>query len=203
MAIRNVTSQIRTKQIACHYCNGTHSCRNCPIEALIAPEMKKIVGQHMETFVAQELCCPRCNNMTLGRIGNHSPSLDIICSNCSTNFEVKSKCISAETIPNDLILNHGNYFDYIARQSRGLDFIIIIYGVDRRSKIITIRKVLHVPHNTILQKKAFKVIQKTTSPLSDIIIPNHNDLDDITPTLDFGYDFSDNIIALVNEAKSR
>lgn len=202
MANLNMSSPItpRPKRVFCYYCNGNHSCRNCPIETLVAPHMKKIVGQHMEKFVANELCCPRCNNMTLGRIGNHTPSLDIICTTCSTNFEVKSKCISAEQIPTDLILNHGNYFDYIARQNNELDFIIIIYGVDRRSKIITIRKVLHVPHSTVKQKTIFKVFKKSTSTLSDIIIPDYTKLPDITPTLDFGYDFSDNIIAIVNEA---
>jgi len=163
--------------------------------------MKKIVGQHMEKFVATELCCPRCNNMTLGRIGDHSPSLDIICTNCSTKFEVKSKCISAEQIPTDLILNHGNYFDYIARQSNELDFIIIIYGVDRRSKIITIRKVLHVPHNIVKKKSVFTVVKQSTSTYSTILIPDYTKLCDITPTLDFGYDFSDNIITIVNEAQ--
>ena len=203
MANLNMSSHIipRQKRWFCYYCSGNHSCRNCPIETIVAPHMKKIVGQHMEKFVANELFCPQCNNMTLGRIGNHLPSLDIICTNCSTKFEVKSKCISAKTIPTDLILNHGNYFDYIARQSDKLNFIIIIYGVNRRSKIITIRKVLHVPHDTVKQKTIFTVVKKSTSTLSDIIIPDYTKLYDITPTLDFGYDFSDNIIAIANEAQ--
>jgi hypothetical protein len=159
--------------------------------------MKKIVGQHMESFVANELECPRCHNKTLQLLGNHSPSLDIVCNHCETNFEVKSKCISANVIPNDLILNHGNYFDYISRQESGLDFITIIYGVDRKTKVITIRKVFHVPNDMILEKKHFKVVKKTNSTMSDIIIPNNTVFPNITPDMQYCYDFSDSILNII------
>jgi hypothetical protein len=163
--------------------------------------MKKIVGKHMESFVANELECPRCKNMTLQLLGNHSPSLDIVCNHCETNFEVKSKCISANVIPNDLILNHGNYFDYLSRQESGLDFIVIIYGVDRKTKIITIRKVFHVPNEIILEKKHFKVVKKINSTLSDIIIPNNMVLQNITPKMQYHYDFSESVADVINSTK--
>ena len=196
-------SHHKGKSINCHYCNGNHSCRNCPIESLVAPHMKKIVGKHMESFVANELECPRCHNMTLQLLGNHSPSLDIVCNHCETNFEVKSKCISANTIPNDLILNHGNYFDYLNRQESGLDFIAIIYGVDRKTKVITIRKVFHIPNEMILEKKDFKIVKKTNSTLSDIIIPNNTVLPNITPKMQYSYDFADSIIDIINTNKQQ
>ena len=104
-------------------------------------------------------------------------------------------------IPHDLILNHGNYFDYLSRQEGGLDFIIIIYGVDRKTKVITIRKVFHVPNEMIIEKKHFKVVKKTNSTLSDIIIPNNTVLPNITPKLQYNYDFSDSILDIINAQK--
>lgn len=191
----------RGKMINCHYCNGPHSCRKCPVETIVAPHMKKIVGTHMESFVANKLECPRCHNMTLRLLGNHSPSLDIVCEHCETNFEVKSKCISAKVIPNDLILDHGNYFDYIARQESGLDFIVIIYGVDRHTKIITIRKILYVPNEIILKKTHFKVLKKRDSTLSDVIIPDNSVLPNITPDVPYSYNFSPNILDIVRTCR--
>lgn len=190
-------AQSRKKQIKCYYCHGNHSCRQCPVEFIVAPYMKQIIGIHMETFVANKLKCPRCNK-TLHLVGNHSPSLDIICNHCKTNFEVKSKCISAPKIPKDLILNHGNYFDYVHRQDSGLDFIIIIYGVDRTTKTITIRKVFHVPDKMVQQKIHFNVVKKTNSSMSDIIIPNNEILVNITPNHPYSYDFTNNINQIIN-----
>ena len=185
----------------CKYCcQKGHSCRACPLEKKVAPYMKKIVGIQMETFVATELYCPRCNCKTLQSLGNHSPSLDIICTSCKMNFEVKSKCISDRIIPNDLILYHGNYFDYINRQnsSNGLDFIIIIYGVNRQTKIINIRKVLYVPSHIAKNTNLFKVEKRHDSTSSDIYIMNYNELREIKMSERISYDFSHNIKEILN-----
>lgn len=184
----------RPIKVKCQYCKEDgHSSRNCPLENLVRPYMRKIVGTHMETFVADELVCPRCCMKSLQCLGNHAPSLDVICINCKTNFEVKSKCISATDIYSDLILKHGNYFDYINRQLNGLDFIIIIYGVNRDTKIINIRKVLHVPSEMTRYEKLFNVKKNDTSTASTIYIPNYTSLNEIKMNKQIGYDFSHNI----------
>ena len=182
----------------CFYCNGSHSCRNCPIELKIAPYMKKIIGQHMETFAATKIACPRCNKPSMKRLGNHTPSLDIICTNCCTNFEVKSKCLSVNILPKDLILHHGNYFDYLARQSKGLDFIIIIYKVDRISKIIQIRKILHILNENIKTKidnspTNFCINPEYKSPLSKIYIGDYTKLNEIKINNNYNYNFTNDI----------
>ncbi len=189
------------KPVVCQYCNEKgHSCRNCPLENKVGPYIKKIVGIHMETFVASELVCPHCKNKTLYCLGNHSPSLDVICNTCSAKYEIKSKCISAKTIPDDLILDHGNYFDYLNRQNsvNGLDFIIIIYGVNRNTKVITIRKVLHVPSNMTRNPALFTVVKKNNSSHSNIFIPNYNKLNEIKLNESVSYDFSHNIKEILN-----
>ena len=185
----------------CHYCNKNHSCRNCPIESKMAPLWKKVIGMYMEHFTANEIKCPRCNKNSMRLLGTHAPSLDIICDNCNTNFEVKSKCLSANTIPNDLILNHGNYFDYLYRQSTGLDFIIIIYGVDRKSKVINIRQVLYLPNEVIITKKNVHILKKNDSSLSEIFINNVKKISQFKLDEEYCYDFSKNLDYLYSKFK--
>ena len=177
----------------CTYCNGKHSSKECPDELKVAPFMRKIIGNHIEKFVEDRLMCPRCNNNSLVLLGNYAPSLDIICNQCDGKFEVKSKCLSANYIPKDLILNHGNYFEYINRQSKGLDFIIIIYGVDRNTKTIHIRKVLYAPNKIILEKKYINIVKKENSTLSDIFISDNTKLKEIELKYNFSYNFTETI----------
>ncbi len=193
-------SRINRKTQKCYYCEGAHSCRECPQEKLISPIMKKLVGMYMEHIVANKIKCPKCFHGQLNIIGTHAPSLDIICEECKTKFEIKSKCISAKTIPDDLILDHGNYFDYLNRQNsvNGLDFIIIIYGVNRNTKVITIRKVLHVPSNMTRNPALFTVVKKNNSSHSNIFIPNYNKLNEIKLNESVSYDFSHNIKEILN-----
>ena len=181
----------------CYYCSGSHSCRDCPQEKLISPIMKKLVGMYMEHIVANKIKCPKCIEGQLQIIGTHAPSLDIICDDCYTKFEIKSKCLSATDIPNDLILPHGSYFDYINRLEEGLEFIIIIYGVDRKTKIINIRKILYIPHQTIKEKQYINIIKKYDSTLSEIYIPDNRMLNHIKLNKNYCYDFSQNINSIL------
>ena len=74
----------------CEYCNSYHDDKKCPLEQLLAPYMREIVGHYMEEFVADEIYCPRCNIKSLEPLRNHAPSLDIVCTNCKTKFEMSS-----------------------------------------------------------------------------------------------------------------
>ena len=186
----------RSNSNTCYFCYESHSCRNCPIEAMVAPYMKKIIGIHMENFVADTLFCPKCNNNGLILLGNHTPSLDIICNNCCTNFEVKSKCLSIDKLPTDLMLHHGNYFDYISRQESGLDFLIIIYKVNRKMKMIEIRKILYIPNEIIKEQSHFKVVQKYNSSMSTIYIKDYTKLPEIKLNCRYNYNFTNDIIEL-------
>jgi hypothetical protein len=188
----------------CYFCNGKHSCRNCPVEQMVAPYMKKIVGIHMESFVANKLCCPRCNKQSLRLLGNHTPSLDIVCDNCYTNFEVKSKCLSIPILPKDLMLNHGNYFDYINRQREGLDFIIIIYKVDRKTKMIEIRNILHVANDTICtnNNNNFIVEKNSNNSMSKIFITDYTKLNQIKLHSIYNYNFSTNIDCILQSKQN-
>jgi len=182
----------------CFYCNGLHSCRNCPIESKIAPYMKKIIGLHMENFAANKLTCPRCYKSSMKLLGNHAPSLDMVCTNCCTNYEIKSKCLSINILPKDLILHHGNYFDYLSRQTNGLDFIIIIYKVDRISKMIQIRKILHILNENICKKpNNFHIEPDTKSSLSKIYISDYTKFNEIKINDNYNYNFTNDINNLI------
>ena len=156
----------------CHFCGkNNHTSKICPIETQLSPTIKIKVGNLMEQYISKNVKCPKCNS-ELDLLDNHAPSLDCICTNCNSKFEVKSKCLSSAILPNDLIINHGNFNFYNNRQNDGLDFIIIIYGVDRRTKIITIRKIFFVPHHIIVNNKDF--IVKQSYNLSKIFIKDHS-----------------------------
>ncbi len=183
------------KTVKCHYCGGRHCCRECPIEKTLAPYMRKLVGLYMEDFVAKELCCPNCGSHgSLKMLGTHAPSLDIICECCHENFEVKSKCLSGN-IPIDLVFNHGNYYDYIERAKQGLNFIFIIYSVDRKTKIVSIKNVYYCPKNT--NHNNVIVIKKSDSQLSDIYIKKISCLHEIQLEYNYDYNFSQNIIEIL------
>ena len=185
----------------CEYCNNYHNSRECPLEKQLAPLMRKIVGMYMEQFVADEVYCPRCNNKSLNPLGTHAPSLDIICDTCHTKFEIKSKCMSSKVLPKDLVFNHGNYNDYTNRQNNGLDIILILYSVCRKTKIIKIRHVFYVSNEEIKSNKYLQVKKKNNSSLSEIIVPNHKKLPEIIFNQRFGYDFSDNINSIISTAR--
>jgi hypothetical protein len=187
--------------LPCEYCNKHHCSRECPLEKQLAPLMKKIVGTSMEHFVADEVYCPRCNNKSLKPLGNHAPSLDIICSMCHTKFEIKSKCMSCNKLPKDLIFNHGNYNDYVNRQNNGLDIILIVYSVCRKTKVIKIRHVFYVKNEDIITNKYLKVVKKEQTSLSEIIVPDHHKLPEIVFNQKFCYDFSDNINTIISTAR--
>ncbi len=187
--------------IPCEYCNKSHNSRECPLEQRLAPFMRKIVGMYMEQFVADEIYCPRCNYKSLKPLGTHAPSLDIICSMCCAKYEIKSKCMSSAKLPKDLVFNHGNYNDYVNRQNNGLDIILILYKVCRKTKVIKIRHVFYAKNEDIINNKYLKVIKKKDTSLSQIIVPDHTKIPEIIFNQKFCYDFSDNINAIISTVK--
>ena len=144
----------------------------------------------MENFIGNNFSCPCCSEKSMKVLGNHSPSLDIICTNCHRRFEVKSKCLSVNHLPNDLKLPHGSYDDYKKRQSNGLDLFVIIYKVDRMKKKITIREVLYSAHKDIIKNSNIKVIKRKKSHLSTIMIQNRRLLKKMNIDQVYQFDFS-------------
>ena len=190
--------------VKCNFCGQQHVKKKgkfvCPVEVILAPYMKKLIGAYMEKFLGQYVSCPYCDTTSLQVLGNHTPSLDLICSTCQespVNIECKSKCLSVSYLPKDIMLPHGNFFDYIQRQEKGLDFMVIIYKVDRTTKVISIRKVIFIPHNEIIKEDNFVVIQNTNSTLSTIFIRDHTLYQDITPRYHNMIDFSQKINKLM------
>ena len=144
----------------------------------------------MENFIGNTFECPCCQQKTMKVLGNHSPSLDIICTNCKRRFEVKSKCLSVNNLPNDLKLPHGSYNDYLKRQNNGLDLFVIIYKVDRVKKKITIREVLYAKHQDIIQEENILVMKREKSHLSTILIKDKFLLRKMNMNQIYQFDFS-------------
>jgi hypothetical protein len=83
----------------CKFCKSfSHNSFNCIIENKMAPHFKKAVGLKIEDFITENLSCKECNTKNLYKLGDDTPSLDIICKNCDAMYEVKSKCLSIKNI---------------------------------------------------------------------------------------------------------
>lgn len=178
--------------IKCYFCNGNHICRDCPKELAIAPIFKKKIGDIMEHWIANNFKCPGCKYTHLNVIGNHTPSLDIICDKCSMKIEVKSKCLSVQKIPNDIKLPHGSYIDYVQRLKQNLNLIVIIYGIDRVTKVINIREVLYANNYDMRNPDIINVYKNPDSTLSTIFIKDKTKLINLDiETIDTKISFKD------------
>jgi hypothetical protein len=167
------------KKRHCHYCNSTeHLCRDCPEEKKNAPTYKLVIGKWAEKYVAK-YPCPGCRKKTLEFLGDHTPSLDVRCTNktCNHIIEVKSKCLSVKNLPNDIFMHHGNFNFYQQRVQQGLTFVFVIYSVDRRTKTFNVRKVFYVDNDKIKKGKVVQVRRVEYCNSSRIFIPNTKNID--------------------------
>lgn len=162
------------KKLKCYFCGGPHLCRDCKIERKKSPEMKKKVGKYMEKYYAENFTCIRCGSSNLKVLNDRSPSLDVTCHGCSNKLEIKSKCLSVKKLPKDIKLPHGSFQHYIKRQNTGLDFAIIIYGINRVTKEITVREIMYFL-NEVINTGLIKIIPQKKSQLSEIIIKDRED----------------------------
>ena len=192
-------SYTRIKQYVpqkCYFCGETHSSRDCILEKRLAPVLKKKVGIIMEHYIADNFNCPKCGNHTLTVLGSNTPSLDIICTTCLKLIEVKSKCLSVEKIPSDIRLNHGAYIDFQNRLNDDLDLFVIIYGVNREKKQISIKEVLYISNAKIKNKDIVDISKCLSNNLSLISIKDKNKLEKLkipssTKIIDFSELVSD------------
>jgi hypothetical protein len=169
-------------QTKCSFCNGNHNSRNCNIEQQLAPSFKKEVGIYMEEHITNNIKCPRCSSNKLYKLGNHTPSIDIVCTECKQIYEVKSKCLSVKNLPNDIFCNGGNYNEFINNiKNKELDLIIVLYGVNREKKEILIREILYAQNDMINNKNNNNIVisKKNDNQLSSIEIKNKEKLNKI------------------------
>jgi len=166
------------KYYKCHWCGSPdHVCRDCPKEKEDSIKLRVLVGEYFEKWIPANYSCPKCKNDTLIQLGNNSPSCDLVCSHCKALFEVKSKCLSSKTIPDDLQIKHGNYYDFNYRVNhQDLSIFLIVYGVNRKTKEITLRKVLYLPNEILRDKEKVEFYPKKEeySVLTDLYIPDYH-----------------------------
>jgi hypothetical protein len=166
------------KYYNCHWCGSSdHLCRDCPKEKEDSEKLRILVGEYFEKWIPNNYCCPKCKKKSLIQLGNNSPSCDLVCSNCKSLFEVKSKCLSSKSIPDDIQIKHGNYYDFSHRLNhQDLSLFLVIYGVNRVTKMITIRKVLYLPNEVLRDKKKVEYYPKKekVTTLTNLYIPNYH-----------------------------
>lgn len=152
----------------CSYCEKIgHTSRECEEEKRNAPEMSKLAGYFFEKYISKNFKCPYCS-CELTHLDDNTPSCDIICTNCDNYYEVKSKCLSVKMLPSDIYIKHGEYNHFQKRlSSRKLNMFIVIYSADRKTKDLTIRKVLCIPNEMLYDTKIVK-ISKRICDLSEL-----------------------------------
>ena len=164
----------------CIFCNSyAHTNKECNLEKSLAPYLKKNVGRFMEFYISNNFCCPKCKTNSLLVLDNNTPSLDIVCKNCNQIIEVKSKCISASIVPKDIYCFSGNYNKFLNNINNGLNLIIVIYGVDRKLKEITIRQIYYISNEKLQNNNIIEIKKKQDSSSSIIFIKNRMILDKI------------------------
>lgn len=204
MSRHNRTYSYNNNVIKCFFCGDNHICRNCPLESSIAPFLRKKAGNMMEYYIAENINCPECGiRDRLHVMGDHTPSLDIVCLNCKNNFEVKSKCLSSSSLPNDIILPHGSYNECINRINNNLGLIVIIYGVDRIRKTIKIREILYGTNEELKESSNINIMKRPESNLSTIFIKNKKKLQKLQLlTLNNEIAFENDINEFLNNKKN-
>jgi len=183
--------------MTCIFCKGSkHDTIQCPIETKLSKHIKEYIGYYMEDLIASNIKCPECKKNKLKVVGDNTPSKDIVCYNCHQIFEIKSKCLSSEIIPKDIMMHHGLYYKYIEQKNRGLNFIFVIYGVDRLTKIITIREILYAS-NFHIDNLVF-INKNTDNTHCTISIPNRTKLNKLSLGIDKNINSTDMINYLKN-----
>lgn len=103
-----------------------------------------------ESWVANNMYCPRCGNLHINHFGNNRPVADFYCSNCKNEFEIKSK-----TGPLDKKINDGAYSTMIERitSNANPDFFFMNYSKEFQCvrDLILIPKHFFVPD--IIEKR--------------------------------------------------
>jgi hypothetical protein len=157
----------------CFFCNeDSHATRDCPLEKEMSPFLKKKVGRMMEFYISNNYYCPNCNGKTLKVIDDASPSMDIRCSrqSCKQIIEVKSKCLSAASLPAQLTIPHGNYDYFLEKMEENLDVLVVIYSIQRVKKTIEIRRVLYLSNRILKNPELVSIERRKDSSLSLIQI---------------------------------
>jgi hypothetical protein len=180
-------SAVNTNNI-CNFCSQNHKCRSCPTEKKIRSRVSKKVGITMEEFVVTNIPCKYCEQKSFVRLASSTPSLDLQCTNCKQNVEVKSKCLSTNNLPNDIICKGGNYDCFVDNiNNKNLNLLLVVYGVNRINKSIFIREVFWINNDDLVLQKNIKITER--DKLSTIFIPDKNNFSklefDTMPTISF------------------
>ena len=103
-----------------------------------------------ESWVANNMYCPRCGNLHINHFENNRPVADFYCPNCKNEFELKSKTGSI-----DKKINDGAYVTMIERitSNQNPDFFFMNYSKENQcvKDFILIPKHFFVPD--IIEKR--------------------------------------------------
>lgn len=186
--------------IYCEWCNYNHNSRECPYEKLCNKEIIVKVGQIMEEFIEYNFKCTKCNEYSLRRLGDNSPSIDLMCRTCDKKIEIKSKCLSIEELPNEIVCKGGNY-NYFKNNivNLNLDLIVIIYGVNRKNKVINIREIYWFDNIQLKNQYNVKISLDKNLITSNIYIKNRNLINKIYLAKNITISFEKLIKKLINK----
>ena len=133
------------------YCCGSseHLIKECPTHKAKVKYRNNDAGKWSEDRFTGMLC-PICKNGILQHAVLHTPSLDFTCLTCGKLFELKSKCLSQQNIPNDIRIIGGQYTHLMnSILNKNLNLIILIYKVNEKENLRIERKIIIIENNDL------------------------------------------------------
>lgn len=95
-----------------------------------------------ETWVVENLYCPKCGNLKIEKFPNNTPVGDFFCSKCNNQYELKSK-----NGINSTIIADGAYDTMIERitSNSNPDFLFLTYTENKVNNLSLIPKYFFTP----------------------------------------------------------
>jgi len=135
----------------CYGCGSNdHKLSDCIKHNSQRDLRKENAGKWAENYISKHVMCQKCSNsVSLKPAELFLPSLDCFCSN-GCLYEIKSKCLSVDKMPEYIKINAGEYRTLKRRiLHEGLSIIVLFYAVDEELDIRNIRQVRYIDNENL------------------------------------------------------
>ena len=141
--------------IVCYTCkNEGHTQKECIFKEKFSKIKKEKTSKEIEEYVVNNITCLNCLN-PLRYAKQFLPSVDVICTNCNKPYEIKSKAMSRNVLPEYIKLDAGEYTQFGEKiNDENLFLIFIVYRINEKLDTKEIYAVKYIDNITL--KRAIK-----------------------------------------------
>ena len=110
----------------------------------------RIVGEACEEYIKNNIKCVRCNHNNFEKCKTNEKSKDLICIECSQNYQIKAKSVTQKEINNIKNENSfktlgGEYLTTINNINENIDYLIILY----EKQSYAVKNILYIKNENI------------------------------------------------------